>query len=186
MQARRSSDYLRTPWKNGGGETLQVAVSPDGATIDNFDWRISLSAVTRDGAFSHFSGVDRTLCLLEGDRIDLVVDGRSVQVAAPDGAHRFRGEAECFARLPAGPIVDLNVMTRRTAHDHRVRRVGEGARLGRAGGHACWFVAATDSSAVSGPQSVVAAARDALCLDPGETADLVKGSGWLIEVSPVL
>ena len=33
------------PWKNGGGTTREVAVSPEGAGLDDFAWRISLAAL---------------------------------------------------------------------------------------------------------------------------------------------
>ena len=29
------------PWKNGGGETTEIAVSPPGAGLDDFDWRVA-------------------------------------------------------------------------------------------------------------------------------------------------
>lgn len=185
MQHLRQTDYRRTPWKNGGGETLQVAISPVGATIDDFDWRISLSAVTRDGALSAFPGVDRTLCLIAGAAIDLWVDGTKAGIVAPHGCHSFRGEATCFARLPMGPIVDLNVMTRRASFAHRVMAVGQGALLRSADAASCWFVASRDSVATSGRQAVRLAAQDALRLDSGETAALSVGAGWLVELTAV-
>lgn len=184
MQPLRKADYLRSPWKNGGGETLQVAIAPQGAALGDFDWRISLSAVTSDGAFSSFPGIDRTLCLVAGTRIDLSIDGTLVSVRAPHAAHFFRGEADCFARLPEGPIVDLNIMTRRTAFAQKVVGVGEGSRLRASDRGSCWFVAVRDCIATSGGQSVIVAAEDALRLDPGETVELAEGAGWWIELSP--
>ncbi|SFQ22142.1 HutD protein [Ectopseudomonas toyotomiensis] len=29
------------PWKNGGGETLELAIAPAGAGLEDFAWRIS-------------------------------------------------------------------------------------------------------------------------------------------------
>ena len=76
----RNADYPARPWKNGGGTTRDIAASPPGASFDDFDWRLSLAQVDRDGPFSRFDGVDRTLVLLTGAmtlheqdrRIDLV------------------------------------------------------------------------------------------------------------------
>jgi environmental stress-induced protein Ves len=62
------SQYRRTPWKNGGGLTEEIAAHPEGAALDGFDWRISIAAVDRDGPFSRFPGVDRTITLIEGRR----------------------------------------------------------------------------------------------------------------------
>ena len=47
----RSADYRRMRWKNGLGETAQIAISPDGAALDGFEWRISMAHVEADGPF---------------------------------------------------------------------------------------------------------------------------------------
>lgn len=116
----RSADYATRPWKNGGGTTRDIAVSPAGASLDDFRWRLSLAQVDRDGPFSRFEGVDRTLVLLDGamalheqDRhIDLV---RGEPVA-------FAGERTIEATVRGGSTLDLNVMTRRGHARHTVRR----------------------------------------------------------------
>ena len=46
------------PWKNGGGSTTEIAVWPNGAGLDEFDWRISLATITQSGPFSFFPGID--------------------------------------------------------------------------------------------------------------------------------
>jgi len=86
----RSADYLTRPWKNGGGTTRDIASSPPGASLDDFVWRLSLAQVDRDGPFSRFDNVDRTLVLLSGAmtlheqdrRIDLIVINRSCSRAS--------------------------------------------------------------------------------------------------------
>ena len=69
MRILRAPDYRVMPWKNGGGTTTEVAVSPEGAGLDHFDWRISMARVEQDGPFSTFPGIDRTLQQV-GDRRD--------------------------------------------------------------------------------------------------------------------
>ena len=44
-----AQDLVRTPWKNGGGTTAEVAVHPPGAGFEDFDWRISMADVAADG-----------------------------------------------------------------------------------------------------------------------------------------
>ena len=46
MKILRSNDYRRMPWKNGGGETVEIAVSPERAPLSDFDWRISMATAT--------------------------------------------------------------------------------------------------------------------------------------------
>ena len=109
-------------WKNGGGETTEIAVSPEGAGLDAFDWRVSMARVERDGPFSAFPGIDRTLAILEGEGIILDVEGQ-----VPFGMARrfepvtFPADAPTSSRLTGGPILDLNVMSRRGTVAHAVR-----------------------------------------------------------------
>jgi uncharacterized protein len=119
----RSTDYRRMPWKNGGGDTAEVAVWPEGAALDAFDWRISMARVAADGPFSAFAGVDRTLAVLCGAGLWLRVAGRPALELTPTTApHAFPGDVPTAATLVAGPITDLNVMTRRGRFAHRVGR----------------------------------------------------------------
>ena len=64
-----------------------------------FDWRVSLADVTADGPFSAFPGIDRTLTVVEGAGMDLVVDGEHHIVDEPLWPHDFPGdrptEASC-------------------------------------------------------------------------------------------
>jgi hypothetical protein len=119
----RAAAQRRTPWKNGGGETTEVAVHPHGSGLDAFDWRISRARVAQDGAFSQFAGMDRTLCVLEGVALTLDFAGGSTVTLTPDSPpFPFAGDVPVFARIGAGAITDLNVMTRRGAWRHRVTR----------------------------------------------------------------
>lgn len=115
--------FKSMPWKNGGGETAEIAVFPHGAGLDVFGWRLSMARVAADGPFSCFEGVERTLTVLEGAGFRLTVDGVDY-VLTPDAAPlRFPGDAPASATLLGGVVTDLNVMTRRGAFYHEVRRV---------------------------------------------------------------
>ncbi|MES5098558.1 HutD family protein [Agrobacterium sp. BA1120] len=114
MKILRASDYKRMPWKNGKGETVEIAVFPSNASLDDFDWRISMAAVVEDGAFSTFENVDRTLIVLDGEGILLSVEGSDPVELQPDSPpHSFAADAPTTAMLLGGPITDLNIMTRR-------------------------------------------------------------------------
>lgn len=101
------------PWKNGGGVTRTLAVSPAGAGIDTFDWRLSAADIDTDGPFSPFPGIDRVLVLLRGTDLVLTVDGHDHPLTHPGDRLAFPGEAAVHGRLQAGPTWDLNVMVRR-------------------------------------------------------------------------
>lgn len=111
------------PWKNGGGETTEVRTDPEGAGLEDFTWRLSAAHVARDGPFSPFPGIDRTLAVLSGDGLGLHVSGTEVRLAPGDAPFSFSGDAPTEGRLLGGPVEDLNIMTRRGAARHRMRRV---------------------------------------------------------------
>lgn len=109
----RAADRTPQPWKNGGGLTWPVAVSPDGADLASFDWRLSLAVVEAAGPFSAFSGVDRLMLVLDG-RLELDIAGNDRLLLGDTGAAAaFPGDAEVTAAVPAGPAADINLMVRR-------------------------------------------------------------------------
>lgn len=123
MKILRASDYRRMAWKNGGGETAEIAVHPQGATVEDFGWRISMATVGTDGPFSVFPGIERTLSVLQGQGIRLEVEGLGARTLDPSSQPlTFGADLSTSAQLVAGPIVDLNVMTRRGAYTHAVTR----------------------------------------------------------------
>jgi uncharacterized protein len=124
----RSSEYRRMPWKNGGGETREILVSPPGASLDALEWRVSLATVASDGPFSEFRGITRTLSVIRGAGITLEVGPlvghrQTQQLLTSSEPYTFDGEVPASAWLIDGPIVDLNVMSRRGVARHRVTRM---------------------------------------------------------------
>lgn len=114
----------RRPWKNGGGETRELAVAPPGAGLDDFDWRISCAQVASGGPFSAFPGVDRSLAVLEGAGLRLDFAGGEAHALTADCAPlAFAGERAVEATLPAGPVGDFNLMTRRARWGHQLQRL---------------------------------------------------------------
>jgi uncharacterized protein len=109
------------PWKNGLGVTLELAIAPDGATLDDFDWRISSAKVASAGAFSHFPGIDRSLGLLDGAGLRLLLPGQTLQLDAHNPLASFPGELAIQAELLDGAITDLNLMSRRGRWLHRLQ-----------------------------------------------------------------
>jgi environmental stress-induced protein Ves len=123
MQILRAASYRRMPWKNGGGETIEMMVSPPEASLDTFDWRISMARVAVDGPFSMFPGIDRTLGVIDGAGLVLIRTGQAeVRIGRETPPFSFAGDADVECRLLDGPIEDLNVMTRRGRWQNRVTR----------------------------------------------------------------
>src|SRR5688572_14445639 len=107
MRILRAENYRRMRWKNGGGETAEIAVSPEGAGLDDFDWRVSMARVDTNGPFSVFPGVDRTLSILDGEGILLSVEGRiPFGLTFRSDPLTFPADVATSAALMAGPITD--------------------------------------------------------------------------------
>ena len=124
MRILRAGDHKRMPWKNGKGETVEIAVFPADASINDFDWRISMATVAEDGPFSIFPGIDRTLAILDGNGMVLDVEGSSpVLLTTASDPLAFPADIPVAARLEHGAITDLNVMTRRDGLAHTLIRI---------------------------------------------------------------
>ncbi|MDQ4503570.1 HutD family protein [Sinomonas sp. ASV322] len=103
----------RTPWRNGGGTTVEIARGPE-SDGEAWGWRLSVADVERAGAFSEFPGMDRVLTVIDGELLVLTVDGgeHGLERYRP---FRFDGGAPASAVLPTGSIRDLGLITRRGA-----------------------------------------------------------------------
>lgn len=111
------------PWKNGGGETTEIVADPEGAGLEDFAWRLSAARVARDGPFSLFPGIDRTLAVLAGGGLELETAGARVRLTPADAPFSFLGDEPAEGRLLGSPVDDLNIMTRRGMARHRMRRI---------------------------------------------------------------
>jgi environmental stress-induced protein Ves len=137
MQVIVAQDHCRMPWKNGGGETAEIAVAPDGTGLADFDWRVSLARIARDGPFSTFPSVDRTFALLEGGPLRLRVgDDPPVDLVPGTPPLSFPADLPSEARLLGGPALAPNVMTRRGKVRHIVERLALASAVELAGGPA--------------------------------------------------
>jgi environmental stress-induced protein Ves len=137
MRKWSQQDYQTMPWKNGGGSTTELAIFPQGATLDDFVWRLSMANVNSSGPFSHFPQIDRSLAILSGAGLILVGDSEqsamgSVTLTQSSLPYRFSGETPINAELIAGPVLDLNLMTRRDVCQHFMQRLGPGEHFIRA------------------------------------------------------
>ena len=173
MKLIRASDCLTTPWKNGGGSTTEIAAEPSGASLDAFDWRISMASVAADGPFSEFPDIDRTLAVVGGKGLMLTIGGNTaVSLERGSLPISFDGEVPTSARLTEGEITDLNVMTRRRRFIHRMQRVDEPIACNFEG-HDIALVLSLNGKAS------LASERAAVTLQHGDAAILLSRNGSL-------
>jgi len=168
MKILRAAGHKRMPWKNGGGETVEIAISPDGAGLADFDWRVSMATVASDGPFSSFPGIDRTLSILEGNGMELFIEGREpVLLTQESDPLAFAADISVSATLPDGTITDLNVMTRRNALRHTVARLGIDGRKSEelSQGSFLLFCARGKVTAEAGGDTIELGTGDALLIE---------------------
>lgn len=110
-------------WKNGGGVTREVAASPDGAGLEDFDWRVSTAEVRVAGPFSLFPGVDRTLSVLAGELWLTTGEPGPVKLSERSAPFSFPGDLPVWGEPHGACVKDLNVMTRRGRYVAHVRRL---------------------------------------------------------------
>jgi environmental stress-induced protein Ves len=124
MHVIRAADCKRMPWKNSVGETVEIAIAPIGAGLEDFAWRLSMAHVDTDGPFSAFAGVDRTLAVVDGEGLTLAIQGRaSITLTKQSEPLTFPGDVATSAVRVNGRVTDLNVMTRRGRFQHRMERL---------------------------------------------------------------
>lgn len=178
MKIIRADEQTTTPWKNGGGSTTEIAAEPAGASLDTFHWRISMAQVASDGPFSEFPGIDRTLSVVKGTGLSLTIgDNAPVMLDRGSPAISFAGDIATSARLGAGEITDLNVMTWRLRFSHRLRRIREA--------ESCDFDGADIAVVLSlNGHTALTSKRDATTLDHGDAAVLAEADDACFQVAP--
>ena len=190
MQVLRSEQHRRMPWRNGGGVTYEVASSPAGTELADFDWRISIAEVEAGGPFSAFPDIDRTIILIEGEWMALTVDGRRHRFGIRD-PFSFDGGSETLCEVPSRSR-DLNVMTRRGRATASVAVVEADSSDGDpVAGDVAGAVAGAETVFVCLTPSVVLAAADGTevelnALDAALTTDAgrltVRGDGAVVVI----
>src|SRR5882762_3989329 len=134
------SRYVRTPWKNGGGVTTDIAFNGD-------TWRFSRTPITVAGPFSDYTGFDRMQVLVAGSGLVLQTPAGDIDVRRPFVPVRFAGETPIVSRLEAGAVEVVNLIGDRSivAIDMRVLEAGQALHLA-AGTHIAYCP--TDAAAL--------------------------------------
>ena len=184
-------DYRRMRWKNGLGWTTELALRPQGSSLDDagFDWRLSLAEVDADCEFSRFPGYDRTIMLLSGEGMELRFGGADAALLQSRGqAREFPGEAGAQCRLLRGPCRDFNVMVRRGRYTRRVTfrpLVGPMVFFAEAGVTWAIYLAGGSARIQNAPERAALEAGDTLLLEPdADTTQrcVISGSGEVVLV----
>lgn len=100
-------------WPNGAGRKADIADGPG--------WLAAFAWLDDDAPFSDYTGIDRTITLIDGAGFELRFRSAATLAVAPLSPTGFDGGEAPKCHLPNGPCRVLNVMTRRDAWRHDVR-----------------------------------------------------------------
>jgi len=106
--------FRHTPWKNGGGVTIDLAESmlPGFApgSWEGLVWRFGRTAIVTPGPFSDLGGYDRQQVLVSGSGLVLETPDGEIDVRRPFQPVRFTGETRIVSKLEAGPVEVVNLI----------------------------------------------------------------------------
>ena len=103
------ADVAAQPWRNGGGVTRELLAWP---SPQRWSVRVSVADVAADGPFSRFADTQRWFAVLEGEGVELTIDGATKRLRCGEPPLCFSGEATTTCSLLDGPTRDLNLMLR--------------------------------------------------------------------------
>ncbi|MGL4441038.1 MAG: HutD/Ves family protein [Bosea sp. (in: a-proteobacteria)] len=125
------SSYTRSPWKNGGGVTVDMAEERLSGSVagswDGLIWRLGRTTISTPAPFSDLAGFDRCQVVIGGSGLVLDTPQGEVDLRQPFRPARYPGEAPISSRLENGPVEVANLIADRTRAMIRldVLRVGD-------------------------------------------------------------
>ena len=184
ITALDSADYRHMPWKNGGGVTIDIAVTmlPGFAagSWDGMVWRFSRTAIVTPGPFSDLSGSDRQLAVISGQGLVLETPVGEIDVRQPFRPVRFAGETSIVSRLEAGPVEVVNLIGDRSRVSIDLCCLSDGATIAcPAGVHIIYAATSSCELSIDGKPLEIAAGH-AMRIDAGTSFAVASRLGTAI------
>ncbi len=179
--------YRHTPWKNGGGITIDIAESllPGFApgSWEGMVWRFGRTAIVTAGPFSDLSGFDRQQVLVAGSGLVLETPDGEIDVRQPFKPVRFAGETSIVSRLEAGPVEVVNLLGDRSRVSTDLSCLAAGATNSRPAGIHIIYAAATSCDLTINGTACELATGHAIRIDAGESFAVASRAGTAIVAS---
>lgn len=111
------SGFRRTPWKNGGGVTLDIAdayrpgVAP--GSWEGMIWRFGRTGIVAPGPFSDLTGYERLQAVVAGSGLVLETPDGEIDLRRPFAPVRYDGGTPITSRLENGPVEVVNLIADR-------------------------------------------------------------------------
>lgn len=179
--------FRHTPWKNGGGVTVDIAESMlSGFAPGSWDgmvWRFGRTAIVTPAPFSDLSGYDRQQVLISGSGLVLETPAGEIDVRQPFRPVRFAGETRIVSRLEAGPVEVVNLIGDRSRVVTNLACLAAGGTASLpAGIHVIYAAETPCKFAINGNVCEIAAGH-AMRIDADETITIASHLGTAIVAS---
>ncbi len=179
--------YRHTPWKNGGGVTIDIAKSllPGFApgSWEGMVWRFGRTAIVSSGPFSDLSGFDRQQMLVAGSGLVLETPDGEIDVRQPFKPVRFAGETSIVSRLEAGPVEVVNLLGDRSRVSIDLSCLATGATSSHPAGVHIIYAAASSCELTIDGNACELATGHAMRIDAGESFTVASRLGTAIVAS---
>ena len=141
-------------WRNGAGRKADICSTEE--------WNVGFAWLEKDAPFSDFTGVDRTITLIDGPGFSLVfADHPTLQVDALHRPSPFDGGWATQCHVDKGACMVLNVMTARDRYRHSVS-IADADAIASVDRTAAAIFAVLLTGSVSLPDGSVLQPRDAI------------------------
>ncbi len=176
-----ASGFRRTPWKNGGGVSTDIAdcYRPDAAPADwdGVIWRLGRTQIVTPGPFSDLAGYERLQVVIAGRGLVLVTPGSDIDLRELHQPVRYDGGTPIVTRLEHGPVEVVNLIADRALCEIAlvVLRPGDLTDM-RPGLHLLYALDGT-ATGDAGGEAYAIETGDALRIETDEPCRLLLGAG---------
>jgi len=109
--------FRRTPWKNGGGVTIDIADAyREGAAPGSWEgmiWRFGRTSIVAPGPFSDLTGYERLQLVIAGSGLVLETPAGEIDLRSSFKPVRYDGGTPIVSRLENGPVDVMNLIADR-------------------------------------------------------------------------
>lgn len=178
--------FRRTPWKNGGGVTLDIADAwCEGAEVGGWDgmiWRFGRTSIVTPAPFSDLTGFERMQVVIAGDGLVLETPDGEISLRRAFEPVRYDGGTPIVSRLENGPVEVVNLIADRARGAIDLRVMSSGDSLPLPGGeHVAYALDGRAELDCAGSACVVEAGHAVGIAAPGDGAlAFLRGDARLV------
>ncbi len=114
LELLNPESYRRQPWKNGGGELVNISGEGNGSWQNmGVAWQYGRTRIPAPGPFSDLSGYERQQVVIKGRGLVLVTPAGDIDLREPFRPVRYDGATPIVTRLESGAVEVVNLIANR-------------------------------------------------------------------------